>query len=210
MVARRSGEGEFVYVALRSFLFALPVLALACVIDRHGYDARYRAKYGCDQWKLCRTAFAIAVERAAKHARSQGRRLAVYPEKCSRKDDKRIRSHFEELRERGQPFDQGNSLGYAPLTATEFAETLIGIEFKAKSSPLVQIADLYLYPLARHRYGNYAPSVEMHEHGKVLDCVLTPEQCAERGVKYSCFELVQKQQRPEPVKSEPLVGPRTA
>src|SRR5579884_3595557 len=57
---------------LTQMLLRIPVYGLACVIDRPGYDARYRQKYGRNQWQLCRTAFTIAVERAAKHARRLG------------------------------------------------------------------------------------------------------------------------------------------
>src|SRR5690606_18156296 len=55
------------------------LLCLACVIDRPGYDARYRPVYGRNQWHLCQTAFYIVVERAAKHAASMGRKLKVFP-----------------------------------------------------------------------------------------------------------------------------------
>ncbi len=45
-----------------------PYVGIACVIDRPGYEARYREKYGRDQWSLCKTAFSVLVERAAKFA----------------------------------------------------------------------------------------------------------------------------------------------
>lgn len=50
---------------LTRLLTSINVLGIACVIDRPGYDARYRDKYGRRQWHLCQTAFCIAVERAA-------------------------------------------------------------------------------------------------------------------------------------------------
>ena len=53
---------------LTSMLTSIPVIGLACVIDRPGYDARYREQYGRNQWQLCKTACSIAVERAAKQA----------------------------------------------------------------------------------------------------------------------------------------------
>ena len=53
------------------------LVGLACVVDRPGYDARYREKYGRRQWHLCQTAFSIVVERAAKYARDSGRKLRV-------------------------------------------------------------------------------------------------------------------------------------
>jgi len=66
---------------LTQFLCGLPILALACVIDRRGYDHRYRPKYQYrEMWHMCRTAFSIAVEHACKYAISEGRKLRVYPE----------------------------------------------------------------------------------------------------------------------------------
>jgi hypothetical protein len=76
---------------LTQMLLGIPALGLACVIDRPGYDARYREKYGRNQWQLCRTAFNIAVERAAKHARRLGCPLRILPER-SNKDDETFKS----------------------------------------------------------------------------------------------------------------------
>lgn len=36
---------------------SVDVLGIACVVDRPGYDARYRERYGRRQWHLCQTAF---------------------------------------------------------------------------------------------------------------------------------------------------------
>src|SRR5882757_1112212 len=69
------------------FLTGIRVVGLACVVDRPGYDARYREKYGRRQWHLCQTAFSIVVERAAKYARDCGRKLRVLPERSSRSDE---------------------------------------------------------------------------------------------------------------------------
>jgi hypothetical protein len=41
-------------------------------------------------------------------------------------------------------FATDNMAKYAPLSATELAETLYDLDFKKKSSPMVQVADLYL------------------------------------------------------------------
>ena len=63
------------YEDLYQLLRAAPVTGLACVIDRPGYNARYREKYGRQRWSLCKSAFTISVERAAKYARSLDCRL---------------------------------------------------------------------------------------------------------------------------------------
>lgn len=55
-----------------------PFIGIARVIDRPGYEARYRDQYGRNRWSLCRTAFSVLVERAAKHARAEGYKLKVF------------------------------------------------------------------------------------------------------------------------------------
>src|SRR5207237_5834435 len=43
---------------LNDFICGLPILTLACVIDRRGYDLRYRPKYEHrEMWWMCCTAF---------------------------------------------------------------------------------------------------------------------------------------------------------
>jgi hypothetical protein len=39
-------------------------VGLACVVDRPGYDARYREKYGRRQWHLCQTAWGLETTKA--------------------------------------------------------------------------------------------------------------------------------------------------
>src|SRR5882757_7551137 len=140
------------------FLTGIRVVGLACVVDRPGYDARYREKYGRRQWHLCQTAFSIVVERAAKFALASGRKLRVMPERSSPGDERRIRTYFEELRKNGPPFNMQSSSLYSPLGADVLWETLYELRFKRKSSPLAQIADLYLWPMAIAGYdaGNRA------------------------------------------------------
>lgn len=88
---------------LETMLLELPVIGHACVIDRPGYHLRYHARYGPQKWSLCRTSFAIAVERASKYARAEGRKLNVFVEKSDRKTDARILTYFEELKGKGHP-----------------------------------------------------------------------------------------------------------
>jgi Protein of unknown function (DUF3800) len=176
---------------LTRMLTTIPVTGLACVIDRPGYDDRYRAIYPRNTWHLCRTAFSIAVERAAKYARALGRPLRVYQEKSARADEKRIKDYYNALIAGGTPFDAERSHGYAPLRAYEFDETLIELRFRGKSWPCMQVADLYLWPIAMHRYGRGGPPHEaFRQAGRLIEAQLTPEEIPSRGTKYSCFELV--------------------
>src|SRR5580698_7478786 len=83
---RNTDEYERFMRDLSKLLTTMSVVGIACVIDRPGYDARYREKYGRRMWHLCKTAFCISVERAAKHARRDARKLRVMPERSSKAD----------------------------------------------------------------------------------------------------------------------------
>lgn len=160
-------------------------------MDRPGYDRRYRDAYPRNLWHLCRTVFAVAVERAAKYARDLGRPLRVYPEKSARDDERRLKQYYASLITEGHPFDTARSNIYAPLSAHEFKETLIELRFKAKSSPPMQLADLYLWPIAMHRYGRGGrPYAAFADAGRLIEAHFDQAQSAARATKYSCFELV--------------------
>jgi hypothetical protein len=176
---------------LSDMLASVPVTGIACAIDRPGYDARYREKHGRQTWMLCKTAFAVVCERAAKQARKAGCKLRVFVEEGDKTADAYIRQYYSQLRSEGMPFDAGNMDKYAPLTAAELKETLYDLDFKKKSSPLVQVADLYLYPMARGGYQpEYAPYVFLRDKKKLIDDILETEEIPHLGIKYSCFELV--------------------
>jgi hypothetical protein len=175
---------------LTDLMVGLPITGHGCVIDRPGYDARYRQKYGRQTWMLCRTAFAVVCERAAKLARTSNRKLRVYVEEGDKTADDHIRSYYSELRTKGMPFDASPSAKYQPLSAIELRETLYDLDFKNKSSPMAQIADLYLYPIARGGYQPaYAPYVLLQKKRKLIDAHLEAESIPHLGIKYSCFEL---------------------
>lgn len=178
---------------LTRFLTRIGVIGLACVIDRPGYDARYRRKYGRQQWQLCRTAFCIAVERAAKFARAEGRKLRVLPERSCRPDERRLERYFSELRDGGPPFDAKSSSGYGPLGADQFKETLHEIRFKRKTSPMVQVADLYLWPMVMAGYQEtYRAYAALRDARCFIEAHMSEERRPELASKYSCFELVRK------------------
>lgn len=174
---------------LESLLFALPVTGLACVIDRPGYNKRYAEKYGRDRWMLCKTAFAIVVERAVKYAQSRDRKLRVYLERSSKVDDATVQSYYKSLKENGHCFDPETSAKYSPATEIDYQRTLYEFRTKAKSSRLMQIADLYLWPIcmggytAENRaYRGLAQAGKLIEHHVAANDILT------LGSKYSCFE----------------------
>jgi hypothetical protein len=181
---------------LGEMLTSVPAVGYACTIDRPGYTKRYREKYGRQTWMLCRTAFAVVVERAAKYAKSNGRRLRVYVEESDRTADKMIRAYYKALRSEGMPFAIDGMAKYAPLTKDELAFTLYDLKFKAKSSPLAQVADLYAYPIARGGYDpEYFPYQQLRTSRKLIDCLLKDEEAPHLGIKYSCFELAEEEKK---------------
>lgn len=172
-------------------LMARPeLIGMGCVIDRPGYNSRYRETYR-QRWELSKTAFAIVVERAAKIALQNDAKLRVYVERGDRDVDKRMRAYYDTLKVAGMPFSQGTSGKYAPLSVDELNRTLYEFRTKSKSSPLMQMADLYLWPIC---IGGYDPSnrtyLRLISDGKLIDCQLDASDRAAMGIKYSCFENV--------------------
>ena len=110
-------ESKEFYEDLYLLMRDAPVIGLACVIDRPGYNDRYREKYGRQRWALCKTAFNVAVERAAKFARKEEYRLRVAPERCNKPEDALLKQYYEELKTTGLPFAPDTSEKYRPLTA---------------------------------------------------------------------------------------------
>lgn len=174
---------------LHHFVTSAKVRCLACVIDRPGYDSRYRPKYGRRQWHLCQTAFYIAVERAAKASMHEGRKLRVMPERTNPDDERRIRQYYASMKTDGCPFDTP-SPKYAPMKASDFCAVLHELRFKNKASPMAQLADLVLWPIAIARYRQNRVYDEFRKHGLLVDDWLQAHELDERGTKYSCFGLV--------------------
>lgn len=174
----------------RSFLSSIPALGQACVIDRPGYVARgYLQKHGADRWLLCRTGFDISIERAAKYARSAGRQLAVVFESDPAYNSL-VEGYFNDLKTKGLAFAEDTSGKYAPLTQEQFAETLTSIEYKTKSSRLLQIADSYVYAISRGKYDRrFHLWRELVDHKRIINFALGEAQDIKAmGIKYSCFD----------------------
>jgi hypothetical protein len=172
---------------LEGLLTSMPVLGVACVIDRNGYHNRYHARYGKQKWSLCKSSFAICVERAGKFAREQGGKLNVYVERSDRKTDNQIKQCFCEMKQKGHPFDQSNASRYDPLTPDLLGATLYDFKLKDKTSPMMQIADLYLYPICQGGYNaGYYPFRQLMSAAKLIDCRV--DDTNSQGIKYYCFE----------------------
>ena len=174
---------------LEEFLLSLPIIANACVIHRPGYLARYKKHY--DQlWQMCRTAFGILVERSAKFSERENRKLEIFFESSGRKEDRDLIQYLRDLKKRGNFFDQEVSSGYTPFIGKDYSRVILGEpRRKTKSLPMIQIADLVLYPIAKGRYDpKYRPYKKLKEGGKLIDCFLTEEEIPLLGIKYSCFD----------------------
>lgn len=167
-----------------------PIIGLACVVDRPGYNARYAERYKGDRWALCKTAFNIGVERAAKHAVSVGRMLSVYCEECNKPEDRLARDYIKSLKTVGLPFNPSTSGKYVPLGSSEFVEILYDFKIKKKSSPMIQLADLYLWPLCMGGYPRENRTyARLLDDEKLIECHIALEDVEKCGTKYSCFEL---------------------
>jgi Protein of unknown function (DUF3800) len=185
------GESRAFHEELYLLIKSVPVIGLACVIDRPGYNARYKEKYSDNRWLLCKTAFSVAVERASKYALTQKRRLRVSPERCNKVEDAHLESYYDAMKSDGMPFAQSTSDKYGPLSAEQFKETLYEFRPKQKTSPMAQLADLYLWPICMGGYhASNRPYQRLKEDGKLIECVLPEEAHGALASKYSCFEQV--------------------
>ena len=173
---------------LTSLIMTLPIHVLACVVNRPGYNGRYMSEYGPRRWKLCRTAFNIVVERAAKVAIHRGARLRVYAERSDRITEAHFKEYFDTMRTEGLPFNAANSEKYRPLPPDLLRSTLFEFRIKGKESPLMQFADLVLWPVCRGGYDKTDRAYEaLVKAGKLIDAHCTEENGL-MGVKYSCFD----------------------
>jgi hypothetical protein len=189
-IARDAAAWEKFMRDLAEFLVGLPVIGIACVIDRLGYHNRYAKPYSSGMWRMPKTAYSIVAERSAKWARRHGATLEIFFERSGEKEDRRIEQYHKALKANGMPFAGGGAGGYAPLTAAQFSETVLGdANGVMKSAPLAQIADLYLYPMVRGRYEpEYRAYQWLCEKKKLLDHHLSADEVAALGIKYSCFD----------------------
>lgn len=185
------------FVDLEEMILSSPIIALGCVIDRPGYVARYADKYP-EPWLLCQTAFAILIERAAKHARRLDKRLIIYFEESGKNEDRALMAYMKALKANGMPFEGSAAAGYESLSAEGFRAIVRGEPNRVtKKVPMIQLADLVLYAVARGGYHrDYPPFRALHDRRKILDAVLEPEAVPSLGVKYSCFDTTKARVAP--------------
>lgn len=174
---------------LTQTIVACPIIVHACVISRHGYLKRYSEKYGEDTWEMMKSAFTILVERAAKYVATQNGTLMVYFEAAGKKEDRLIKSYFNELRSQGHPFDTVRANKYSPLSADDLSSLLRGIDSKGKKNSIMQISDLCLYPVVTSKTNpNNQAFLSIKTANLLADCDLESNFVDSLGVKYYCFD----------------------
>lgn len=201
----RGGQGKFGWLkqrdkaesflsALEEWLLSLPIVGIACVVHRPGYIERYEDRYRERLWFMCKTAYSILLERAAKFAKQDDRKVEVYFEQAGKNEDRAIVNYTKELKAEGSPFAATTSSAYKPFTSDDFSRFVLGEPSQlAKANPMIQIADLVLYPIAKGGYNpGYQPYVKLMEGGKLIDSCLNEEERSRIGIKYSCFDGLKK------------------
>ncbi|MEH2043906.1 DUF3800 domain-containing protein [Nostoc sp.] len=175
---------------LEMLMLDLPFTIIACAIHRPGYNARYKNKYSNDIWMMCKTAFTILAERSVKYAIYKERKLRIFFEESGKDADRAILEYAKELKTQGMYFDPHSSAAYMGLTAEKFKINWLGEpQRKTKKSPMIQLADLVLYPIIKGRYDpSYRTYESLKSKLKLVDCVLEPDKIPQMGIKYSCFD----------------------
>jgi hypothetical protein len=171
----------------------LPVIGHGCVVHRPGYrDRDYGSREGDAKWNLCRTAFNILVERAAKIAHSEGRRLRVKYEGSDPKADQALRGYWALLKAgNGLGFNEQNAAKYDPFPPAVLAATLIDLERKDKRSVLMQFADTFALAISRGRYQpDFSTYAAIRNARRLADDYVGAERAKMEGIKYSCFDGV--------------------
>lgn len=170
-------------------IISCPMIVHACIVSRDGYLKRYLIKYGENTWEMMKTAFSIAVERAAKYAALKNGTLMVYFESAGKKEDTLLKQYFNELRSQGHPFDSSRASKYLPLSTSELSKLLRGIDSKKKSNSVMQLTDLCLYPVIQGKDQPKNKAFLALKNAKLLvDCYLEPNQLGDLRIKYYCFD----------------------
>lgn len=178
------------YKSINDLILKSPIIATACVVHRPGYSSRYTDIYGENKWRLCKSAYSILVERAAKYSLTNNRKLAIYIENTGKKENKEIEEYHSYLREIGTPFDSKNSKNYSPISASDFSKiTLKKPRFIKKDNPRMQVADLLAYAISK---GQYEPEYKAYkaliENRLLIDTILEKDDVLSLGVKRFCFD----------------------
>lgn len=104
-----------------------------------------------------------------------------------------LQGYYKALKTEGMPFAKDNSDKYGPLTREQLTQTLYEFKTKQKTSPMAQLADLYLWPICMGGYhASNRPYQRLTDDGKLIDCHIKEDERPMLGSKYSCFENVER------------------
>jgi len=79
------------------------------------------------------------------------------------------------------------------LTPEQLTQTLYEFKTKQKTSPMAQLADLYLWPICMGGYhASNRPYQRLTDDGKLINCHIKEDERPMLGSKYSCFENVER------------------
>jgi hypothetical protein len=94
------------------------------------------------------------------------------------------------LKREGMPFDPSASRQYDALGADDFKALILGEpRERTKKTPMIQVADLYLYPMAKGGYEpDYSPYRALMGAARLIDATLNADELPHLGIKYSCFD----------------------
>jgi hypothetical protein len=135
---------------------------------------------------MSKTAFDISVERAAKLAMHNGRKLDVVYERTGAKEDRLIERYFADLKAAGMEFCSESSAQYGPLTGDQFNGQLNVIWPDGKANSLLQMADLIVHPVSHVTCGKKNRAYDQLVDRKML--LDFKHEDGAVGVKYSCFD----------------------
>src|SRR5258707_3235413 len=177
---------------LSNMVCAIPAHVIACVVHRPGYNTRYGKKYGSERWSLCKTAYRIVAERAAKIADDRNRDLLIYVEGTGKRENRMIREHHSGLRAHDSYFDPQTSSKHVPMATADLERVLFREpKFFDKSNPAGQLSDLTVYAVVKGRYDpEYPPYKELKAAGRLVDAIFDKTEQEYRGIKNSCFDGV--------------------
>lgn len=178
---------------LNKFLTEIAVLGFGVVVSRPGYNKRYTEKYGNTKWELCRTTYPILIERVVRYLLGLGEefKLKVIFEGASGDENRKIVEYAQLLKTEGPPFAKTDSDKYSPLTTDVYQKVISGRPKPGtKSNLFLQIADLYIYPMAKFKYdSSYLPWHILYKSVRIIDAITEPEKLCQNGIKYYCFSV---------------------
>ncbi len=179
------------YIDLNEFLTTIPVIGFGVVVSRPGYNERYIKEHGNNRWELCKTTYPILIERTVRYLLENDPEaiLNIIFEGASGAENKKIVEYGKSLKNDGHPFNKATAGKYSPVTSDVYKQILSGKpKSGTKDNIFLQIADLYVYPMAKFKYDpDYLAWHKLYKSQKLIDSILEPEEIYLRGIKYYCF-----------------------